>query len=83
METEEIVKRTKANDAAALAMLVEAYSPKARAVCFGITHEDEELRLVMAPSTFNIQNFFSLPFFIYICNINPTALLTHLQTTLR
>lgn len=94
METEEIVKRTKANDAATLAMLVEAYSPKARAVCFGITHEDEELRLVMAPSTFNnniiiprstfnIQNFFSLPFFIYICNINPTALLTHLQTTLR
>ena len=94
METEEIVKRTKANDAAALAMLVEAYSSKARAVCFGITHEDEELRLVMAPSTFNnniiiprstfnIQNFFSLPFFIYICNINPTALLTHLQTTLR
>ena len=94
METEEIVKRTKANDAAALAMLVEAYSPKARVVCFGITHEDEELRLVMAPSTFNnniiiprstfnIQNFFSLPFFIYICNINPTALLTHLQTTLR
>ena len=77
METEEIVKRTKANDAAALAMLVEAYSSKARAVCFGITHEDEELRLVMAPSTFNnniiiprstfnIQNFFSLPFFIYI-----------------
>lgn len=53
METEEIVKRTKANDAAALAMLVEAYSSKARAVCFGITHEDEELRLVMAPSTFN------------------------------
>lgn len=92
METEEIVKRAKANDAAALAMLVEAYSPKARAVCFGITHEDEELRLVMAPSTFNniiprstfnIQNFFSLPFFIYICNINPTALLTRLQTTLR
>lgn len=91
METEEIVKRTKANDAAVLA---EAYSPKARAVCLGITHEDEELRLVMAPSTFNnniiiprstfnIQNFFSLPFFIYICNINPTALLTHLQTTLR
>ena len=80
METEEIVKRAKANDAAVLA---EAYSPKARAVCFGITHEDEELRLVMAPSTFNIQNFFSLPFFIYICNINPTALLTHLQTTLR
>ena len=37
METEEIVKRTKANDAAALAMLVEAYSPKARAVCFGIS----------------------------------------------
>lgn len=92
METEEIVKRAKANDAAALAMLVEAYSSKAREVCFGITHGDEELRLVMAPSTFNniiprstfnIQNFFSLPFFIYICNINPTALLTHLQTTLR
>lgn len=93
METEEIAKRAKANDAAALAMLVEAYSPKARAVCLGITHEDEELRLVMAPSTFNnniiprstfnIQNFFSLLFFIYICNINPTALLTHLQTTLR
>lgn len=71
LETEEIAKRAKANDAAALAMLVEAYSPKARAVCFGITHEDEELRLVMAPSTFNniiprstfnIQNFFSLPF---------------------
>lgn len=90
LETEEIAKRAKANDAAVLA---EAYSPKARAVCFGITHEDEELRLVMAPSTFNnniiprstfnIQNFFSLPFFIYICNINPTALLTHLQTTLR
>lgn len=93
LETEEIAKRAKANDAAALAMLVEAYSPKARAVCFGITHEDEELRLVMVPSTFNnniiprstfnIQNFFSLPFFIYVCNINPTALLTHLQTTLR
>ena len=90
--SEEIAKRTKANDAAALAMLVEAYSPKARAVCFGITHEDEKLRLVMVPSTFNniiprstfnIQNFFSLPFFIYICNISPTALLTHLQTTLR
>lgn len=72
METEEIAKRAKANDAAALAMLVEAYSPKAREVCFGITHEDEELRLVMVPSTFNnniiprstfnIQNFFSLPF---------------------
>ncbi len=43
METEEIAKRAKANDAAALAMLVEAYSPKAREVCFGITHEDEEL----------------------------------------
>lgn len=69
LETEEIVKRAKANDAAVLA---EAYSPKAREVCFGITHEDEELRLVMVPSTFNnniiprstfnIQNFFSLPF---------------------
>lgn len=93
METAEIVKRAKANDAAALAMLVEAYSPKARAVCFGITHEDEELRLVMVPSTFNnniiprstfnIQNFFSLLFLYTLCNINPTALLTHLQTTLR
>lgn len=80
METEEIAKRAKANDAAALAMLVEAYSPKARAVCFGITHGDEELRLVMAPSTFNniiprstfnIQNFFSLPFFIYIMQHKP------------
>lgn len=38
---------------------------------------------IIPRSTFNIQNSFSLPFFIYICNMKPTTLLTHLQTTPR
>lgn len=59
METEEIVKRAKANDAAALAMLVEAYSPRVRAVCFGITREDEDTLNDLVQMVF-IRAFYSL-----------------------
>lgn len=59
METEEIVKRAKANDAAALAMLVEAYSPKVRAVCFGISREDEDTLNDLVQMVF-IRAFYSL-----------------------
>lgn len=43
MDIIEIVRRVKTGDTTALAILIEAYTPMVRKVCFNITNEDEDV----------------------------------------